>query len=843
MALTSLISSLRLTTFLTSGNPRVSMAVMNIHVQPPTVSRLSMVVTNVHVAPPTTARLSQVVLNTWVSLDQGIRIPNEVFGGNQVFTPSFTTELQLDNPEPPVVEVNPYQANTPNVDHQRIMREQHNLLQAGDSTFHWGVLTDIYAEPKYTLGSLGRFYHDQLGMIHARFVKFVDLVKCDSKGFPVGWHTSKRELWTVTNQLSKSSQLYAIGVAIPYNELAFQGDCYGWVIVDGLVPVEMDIALDSTPIMFGTEYGWSDTGKIKPSITGYSLGIRFTTEKLPTLPIGTFKVELEKLSQVRLAGIITTKLAPLSTALGALTTRVSTLETTVGGHTTQISGLTSRVDALELSLASEIKSLSDSLAQIRRQIPDSDFVGYVNTAISNLKGYVDANNTVIGTVANNALLRANAAYALAESTSYAAVQAQIDAINTAMGGITDRLIGFTANIDTNTLTAGQVLVSYLYATDAFGVKFFDFRPLDFEFNALLDVDVSTPPTDGQVPIWDNAAQKWIPGDMTGGGGGGGGETPWELIQDYTITGSIANHDVDVTGYTDVMCVFLDVTASASGSRSLQVSTNGGASFHAAVGDYNWLSFVGVKNNNDSFAVHGVSTASARSGVGRLYATNDGSGPKVWETPNNQDHGAGLFVASNNPITHVRYLMKASGNMTGGRLITYGRPVEGAGGSDDDFTGWEEIDSWHFSITGAISSKIVNFLDYKDILIIGTGVTASNSGWRGGRFSVNGGATYVNTASYQSVTTTGNFGVSDTGAFFHATAATGARNFHYLIDGRNLNGIPKRITSNRTDSTGLFGTSALGTLGPITHIQISNIDSSGAVLGTLTGGDIWVLGRK
>lgn len=520
MALTSLISSLRLTTFLTSGNPRVSMAVMNIHVAPPTVSRLSMVVTNVHVAPPTTAHLSQVVLNTWVSLDQGIRIPNEIFGGNQVFTPSFTTELQLDNPEPPVVEVNPYQANTPNVDHQRIMREQHNLLQAGDSTFHWGVLTDIYAEPKYTLGSLGRFYHDQLGMIHARFVKFVDLVKCDSKGFPVGWHTSKRELWTVTNQLSKSSQLYAVGVAIPYNELAFQGDCYGWVIVDGLVPVEMDIALDSTPIMFGTEYGWSDTGKVKPSVTGYSLGIRFTTEKLPTLPIGTFKVELEKLSQVRLAGIITTKLVPLSTALGALTTRVSALETTVGGHTTQISGLTSRVDALELSLASEIKSLSDSLAQIRRQIPDSDFVGYVNTAISNLKGYVDANNTVIGTVANNALLRANAAYALAESTSYAAVQAQIDAINTAMGGITDRLIGFTANIDTNTLTAGQVLVSYLYATDAFGVKFFDFRPLDFLLTSLLDVDMTTtPPAHGDSITWDAVNSKWVPTNVSGGGGG------------------------------------------------------------------------------------------------------------------------------------------------------------------------------------------------------------------------------------------------------------------------------------------------------------------------------------
>lgn len=42
------------------------------------------------------------------------------------------------------------------------------------------------------------------------------------------------------------------------------------------------------------------------------------------------------------------------------------------------------------------------------------------------------------------------------------------------------------------------------------------------FADLTDVDVSTPPTDGQVPVWDDGASKWVPGDQTGSGGGSGG---------------------------------------------------------------------------------------------------------------------------------------------------------------------------------------------------------------------------------------------------------------------------------------------------------------------------------
>ena len=122
-------------------------------------------------------RVTTLRLAGWVSLsDQGLYLGLEPFGSNEVFAPvSFTSTFQPAAPPAPNIEVNPYRTDVPNVDQQRIMREQHNLAQAGDSTFHWGVLTEISAEPLYNLGSVGRFYHDEFGISIARYVKFTKM--------------------------------------------------------------------------------------------------------------------------------------------------------------------------------------------------------------------------------------------------------------------------------------------------------------------------------------------------------------------------------------------------------------------------------------------------------------------------------------------------------------------------------------------------------------------------------------------------------------------------------------------------------------------------------------------
>lgn len=613
--------------------------------------------------------------NVWASLDQAF-YAGEVFGSNEVFEPDFGVELDLTTPEPPVIEVNPFRAAVPNDDLQRILREQHNFTQAGDSTFHWGVLTEISNEALYTLGSVGRFYHDDLGIIVARYCRFVDFNPTDGRAIPVGLRSSGLRPWTVTNQYNLSAPNQCLGIALPYNDEVHIGEWYGWVITQGHVPVELNVEYTNLGFEFGTEYGWSGTGTVKQQLDVNAIGYRSRVGGNLRLNPGDFYVNVDRSSLGRANGLITTRLAPLVSSIDGIDTRLLTLEATVAGHTVEIGAINSRHTALATLLATEIRNMSSALSAIRSLMPDSNFKEYVDTSIENLTGYVDVNLSLVGGNANAALLRANEAYALAESISYDAIQVQINALNSSMGGLTDRLIGFKVTMDTNLLTAGQVLASYLYDTDVDGVNYYDFRPLDFKFASLLDVDVTTPPTNGQVPIWDNTAQKWIPGDMTGGGGGGG-STPWELIEDYTIPGAIANHDVDVTGYTDIQMLYLDVTSSANASRSIRFSTDGGVSFFAGGTDYNWLSFAGVKNNNSCFSTHATGTTAARTGAAFVFGIDEANGPKIWQTPNNSDHGAGLFVANNDPITHIRYIMVASGNLTGGRLITYGRPVASA----------------------------------------------------------------------------------------------------------------------------------------------------------------------
>src|SRR3546814_6581397 len=95
-----------------------------------------------------------------------------------------------------------------------------------------------------------------------------------------------------------SSDLLAMGIACPYNELVYSGSWYGWVIVVGFVPAEMDVTLDSSEFEWGTEYGWSETGKVKPGVAAPSLGTRFTTTNVPNLRPGEFLV---KVSDIRLA--------------------------------------------------------------------------------------------------------------------------------------------------------------------------------------------------------------------------------------------------------------------------------------------------------------------------------------------------------------------------------------------------------------------------------------------------------------------------------------------------------------------------------------------------------------
>lgn len=539
MALTSLITSLRISTFLTSGQSqvtkldlsvhgspetqaRLSVAQINVQAQPPTLSRLSDVKINAHVAPPTAERLTRIEVDAWVSLDQAFYALG-VFGSNEVMMPDFLVEPIFDTPAAPEVEVNPYRAAEANTDLQQILREQHMTTQAGDSTFHWGVLTEIYNEPLYNLGSLGKFYHDTLGIIHARYCRFVDFNHTDAKAVPVGMRKPLNLPWTVTNQIDLSSADAVIGMAIPYDEKVNIGTWYGWVITEGFVPAEPAIATSNLAFGFGTEYGWNASGELKQELDVVSVGYRTAIGGTPRLVPGAFYVNTDRSSLGKANGLITARITPLVDDINGIKVRLTTLE---AGHAAQELALTAinkKHDDFATFMSKEVQNLANAMNAIRALMPDGNFKEYVDTSINNLKGYVDTQLTITNQVANSALAKANQALSAIDSMSYDSIQVQINALNNAMGGITDRIIGFKTTIDTNTLVAGQTLVSYLYDTDVDGVNYYDFRPVDFALQNLVDVDlVTAPPADGDSLVWDSTTQKWIPFAVSGGGGGGGG---------------------------------------------------------------------------------------------------------------------------------------------------------------------------------------------------------------------------------------------------------------------------------------------------------------------------------
>lgn len=516
------VTSEKLNLFLAGGFHRVTCLKASTYLSRAEPLRVTSLRTDVFLTRAEPIRVSTLTVRGWVSLAQAIYV-GEPFGSNEVYTPADVSQkATYIAPPPPVIEVNPFRADVPNVDQQRILREQHNKAQAGDSTFHWGVLTEISATPLYNLGSVGRFYHDQYGIAHAVYVRFNNMERVDAAAFPVGFDLKTLEPWTVTNQLGRSSRDFAAGVACIYNESIYTpGTWFGWIIIEGFVPAELKCELVDSQLLLGTEYGWSATGEVSATTDGDSLGIRWTTHKVPVLKPGEFRVRVNSLSQARLNGLIAAQVGPLSSQLGDLTTRVSQLEATSAAHTQQIGQLQSQIVGVDNRLSKDIANLANQMAALRRMIPSTDYESYVNTQVNALDVKLSNQIASVGQVALQANSKADDALGLIAGFNVDGLQNQIDALNDSMGSLTGRLTGFETVIDTNTLAPGMILVAIDAGLTPGGLPLVKFEPQVPVLELLDDIDLSTPPTDGQILAWDDGAEKWIPANQSGGGGGGG----------------------------------------------------------------------------------------------------------------------------------------------------------------------------------------------------------------------------------------------------------------------------------------------------------------------------------
>lgn len=203
--------------------------------------------------------------------------------------------------------------------------------------------------------------------------------------------------------------------------------------------------------------------------------------------------------------------------------------------------------------------------------------------------------------------------------------------------------------------------------------------LNAGINLLTDVDTTTtPPTDGQALIWDDGDSLWVPGDVASGGSG---SAPWSLISTNTISSAVANVDfTGLSGYTDLLIIFRNVTLSVSGQPSIRVSTDNGATYYSTSGDYVTVPASGIEAAQSFIALTNANATAARTAIGLLAAVNTTSAAKFIDRPNRDDSGSALFVANSSPINAIRALPGSGGNFNAGTIYLFGRPTSGGGGS-------------------------------------------------------------------------------------------------------------------------------------------------------------------
>lgn len=158
----------------------------------------------------------------------------------------------------------------------------------------------------------------------------------------------------------------------------------------------------------------------------------------------------------------------------------------------------------------------------------------------------------------------------------------------------------------------------------------------------------------------------------------GNMAEWSEIHHYdaTVSGAIANRDVNVSGYSDLMVVLRGVTLASSGWRTVLMSTDGGSSYHNTSGNYVSIDSSGVASNEVFFFSHSSSSASARSAT--VYLNNLQNGRKVMAQTPARSAAIAVFEGSNLPITHIRIQGTTSStslvstNMNAGTITVYGR---------------------------------------------------------------------------------------------------------------------------------------------------------------------------
>jgi outer membrane murein-binding lipoprotein Lpp len=299
-------------------------------------------------------------------------------------------------------------------ENQQILREQHNITQAGDSTFPYQLMLEAHDNKLYKLGSIGRFYHEQYGLMLARYVQFDQLKSVTVPQSPMGLRKSNNALdWVVTNDITLSDPSLVVGLAavttLPKDKQ------YGWLIIDG--PNLIQLKNNSLTSEISEAFVWHDSGEVSNTGNGIILGRRVNkVTNSVSLLAGQMWVRLESFSQTMIEAFIDAKLASLQTELDELESLVGTLPTGAAFVTLQklvfsIQAALNKEISLRQAVDLQIQNFIANLGAITQADLDgalSSTVQNLNNQLNTLQGSIDA----VRTIALEALDKANQALAL-----------------------------------------------------------------------------------------------------------------------------------------------------------------------------------------------------------------------------------------------------------------------------------------------------------------------------------------------------------------------------------------------------------------------------------------------
>jgi len=347
--------------------------------------------------------------------------PEELLGG-QVFAGvkigRTTSQLQ-------VPEANPYRPTTPMEfgdslaspvdsfirEQTATIREQHNLTQAGDTTFPWQILTQTQAPGKkiYTLGSLGRFYHETLGLILARYVQFKNLSSDMALGSPVGFLKSVNQInWQVTDRIDLSSPDMVLGIIGAYS--IPEDESYGWVIVNGATISSVG-STDLTLRAHGEPVSWNATGEVSVNGIGRVVGRIQGAQAAGGLLPGALFVETESWSKAQLAGLFNADFSTIANQIDELQKQIDLIgnpinyQPQIDAINTTLTNLVNRMATEELRRANADRDLNQRINAIDA-VSQDEFNQTIQTLTTQLTGQIAA-VSVTATSALNAANRAN----------------------------------------------------------------------------------------------------------------------------------------------------------------------------------------------------------------------------------------------------------------------------------------------------------------------------------------------------------------------------------------------------------------------------------------------------